>query len=108
MAITLKIKRSSTASSVPSSLQHGELALNLADRKLYVGKSDNSVRAITTLGPRGATGATGSAAAGATGARGSTGATGSVGPTGPPGPTGPANLICMAPGAETYMDVEFE
>lgn len=112
MAITLKIKRSTVASSVPSSLQHGELAINLTDGKLYVGKSDNSVRAITTLGPTGATGAAGAVAAtGATGAGGATGATGAVGP---PGPTGPTNLICMAPGVEAYLassantNVEFE
>ena len=37
MASVIKLKRSSTASSVPanSSLQAGELAINLADKKLY-------------------------------------------------------------------------
>jgi hypothetical protein len=39
MASVIKIKRSSTASSVPSGLQEGELAVNLFDRKLYVGNS---------------------------------------------------------------------
>jgi len=39
MASIIKIKRSSSASSVPGSLQEGELAVNLFDRKLYVGNS---------------------------------------------------------------------
>jgi len=39
MASIIKIKRSTTASSVPNSLAEGELAVNLFDRKLYVGNS---------------------------------------------------------------------
>jgi hypothetical protein len=39
MASIIKIKRSSTQGSVPSGLQVGELAVNLFDRKLYVGNS---------------------------------------------------------------------
>jgi cytoskeletal protein CcmA (bactofilin family) len=35
MASIIKLKRSSTPSSVPSSLEVGELAINLADKKLY-------------------------------------------------------------------------
>ena len=42
---TLLIKRSSTASAIPSagSLSYGELALNIADGKLFFKKSDNSI-----------------------------------------------------------------
>jgi len=39
MASIIKIKRSTSASSVPGSLAEGELAVNLFDRKLYVGNS---------------------------------------------------------------------
>jgi len=43
MASTIKVKRSSTASAVPSSLAGGELAANTADGKLFLGKNDSSV-----------------------------------------------------------------
>ena len=48
MANTLKIKRSSNAGSTPSAsdLEHGEIAVNVADGKLFLKKSDNSVVAI--------------------------------------------------------------
>ena len=46
MASVIKIKRSSTSGSTPSSLQAGELAVNLFDRKLFVGNS-TGVTAIT-------------------------------------------------------------
>ena len=39
MASTIKIKRNSTSGAVPSSLEAGELAVNLFDRKIYVGNS---------------------------------------------------------------------
>jgi len=39
MASIIKLKRSSTQSSVPGSLEEGEIAVNLFDRKLYVGNS---------------------------------------------------------------------
>ena len=39
MASIIKIKRNSTSGSVPGSLQEGELAVNLFDRKIYVGNS---------------------------------------------------------------------
>ena len=39
MSSTIKIKRSSTQSAVPGSLDVGELAVNLFDRKLYVGNT---------------------------------------------------------------------
>ena len=45
MSNTIQIKRSSTAGSVPSagSLAQGELAVNLADRKLYTKNASNAV-----------------------------------------------------------------
>ena len=46
MASVIKIKRSSTGGSAPSSLEAGELAVNLFDRKLFVGNS-TGVTAIT-------------------------------------------------------------
>ena len=48
MANTLKIKRSSNAGSAPSAsdLAHGEIAVNIADGKLFLKKSDNSIVAI--------------------------------------------------------------
>jgi hypothetical protein len=39
MASIIKIKRNSTSGAVPSSLEAGELAVNLFDRKIYVGNS---------------------------------------------------------------------
>ena len=39
MASIIKIKRSDTATEVPGSLEVGEIAVNLFDRKLYVGNS---------------------------------------------------------------------
>ena len=39
MASVIKIKRNATSGAVPSSLQEGELAVNLFDRKIYVGNS---------------------------------------------------------------------
>ena len=47
---TIQIKHSQTASSVPTTLAFGELAVNVTDKKLWVGKSDNSVVEITTSG----------------------------------------------------------
>jgi len=48
MAIVLKPKRSETASSVPttSDLAVGEIAINTADKKLYVKDSSNDIHAI--------------------------------------------------------------
>lgn len=42
MANTLRIKRSSTASAVPTGLQAGELAVNTTDKRLYVGDGTNT------------------------------------------------------------------
>ena len=46
MASIIKIKRSSTQSAVPGSLETGEIAVNLFDRKLYVGNSSG----VTAIG----------------------------------------------------------
>lgn len=46
MASIIKIKRSSTQDAVPGSLETGEIAVNLFDRKLYVGNS-SGVTAIS-------------------------------------------------------------
>lgn len=45
MATVIKLKRSETASSVPQStdLQVGELAINTADKKIYVKDSGNNI-----------------------------------------------------------------
>ena len=43
MANTIKIKSSGAASNVPGSLEHGELAINYADGKLYYKNSSNSI-----------------------------------------------------------------
>jgi hypothetical protein len=43
MANTIKIKNSGTATSVPSSLQYGELAINYADGKMFYKNSSNSI-----------------------------------------------------------------
>lgn len=53
MASTIKVKRSSTASAVPSSLAEGELAANTTDGKLFLGKADTSVVQIGGLDPAG-------------------------------------------------------
>jgi hypothetical protein len=46
MASIIKIKRSDTAGSVPSGLEVGEIAVNVFDRKLYVGNTASGVSAI--------------------------------------------------------------
>ena len=45
MSTVIKLKRSETASSVPqtSDLQVGELAVNTADKKIYVKDSGNNI-----------------------------------------------------------------
>jgi len=48
MANTLKLKRSTTASDAPSAsdLEHGELAMNVADGKLFIKKGNNAIVTI--------------------------------------------------------------
>ena len=50
MAIVLKPKKSETASSVPttSDLAVGEICMNIADRKIYTRKSDNSIVVVSS------------------------------------------------------------
>jgi hypothetical protein len=50
MATTIQIKRSSTASAVPlaGDLEVGELAVNLADKRLFTKKSDGTVVELST------------------------------------------------------------
>ena len=43
MANVIKIKNSGTASAVPSALEHGEIAINYADNKLFYKNSDNAI-----------------------------------------------------------------
>jgi hypothetical protein len=46
MANTVKVKRSGTASATPSSLEHGELALNYADKKLFFKDGSNTIQSF--------------------------------------------------------------
>lgn len=46
MSNTIKLKRSSTASAVPSTLEAGELAFNTADFKLYAKDSNGNIRRV--------------------------------------------------------------
>ncbi len=50
MALKIKPKRSSTASQAPttSNLEAGEIAVNLADKKLYVRDTSNNILELTT------------------------------------------------------------
>lgn len=43
MSNTIKIKNSGTAANVPTSLEHGELAINYSDGKLYYKNSSNTI-----------------------------------------------------------------
>jgi hypothetical protein len=43
MSNTIKIKNSGTPSSVPISLEYGEIAINYADKKLFYKDSNNSI-----------------------------------------------------------------
>jgi len=43
MANVVKIKNSGTSSSAPSSLEHGELAINYADAKIFYKDSSNNI-----------------------------------------------------------------
>lgn len=50
MANTIKIKNSGTAASAPSALEHGELAINYADGKIYYKNSSNSIVEFSSSG----------------------------------------------------------
>jgi hypothetical protein len=49
MANVIKIKSSGSANSVPSALQHGELALNYADGRLFYKNASNTIVNIGTV-----------------------------------------------------------
>jgi len=43
----IQLKRSGTASATPSSLEHGELALNYADSKVFFKNASNTISSFT-------------------------------------------------------------
>lgn len=43
---TIKIKRSETAAASPASLEYGELGINIADKKIYIGNSSGATTLI--------------------------------------------------------------
>ena len=50
MASIIKLKRSLTPSSIPSTLQEGELAVNLSDRKLFIGGENGGANVVSVSG----------------------------------------------------------
>ena len=50
MAQTIKIKNSGTSSNTPSSLEHGELAINYADGKIFYKNSSGSIVEFSASG----------------------------------------------------------
>ena len=49
MAQTIKLKNSGTSSNTPSSLEHGELAINYADGKIFYKNSSNNIVEFANL-----------------------------------------------------------
>ena len=47
MASVIKLKRSSTGSAVPSSLETGELAINLIDKKLFTARANGQIVSVS-------------------------------------------------------------
>lgn len=47
MASVIKLKRSSTGSAVPSSLEAGELAINLIDKKLFTARANGQIVSVS-------------------------------------------------------------
>ena len=90
MTNTILVKRTTVAGRVPntSQLALGELAMNVADGKLFLKRISGSETVIELgqTGPQGPAGPTG--VQGLTGAKGNTGAPGATGPQGNIGPTG--------------------
>jgi hypothetical protein len=43
---TIKLKRSETAAAAPASLQYGEVAINVTDKKIYIGNSSGATTLI--------------------------------------------------------------
>lgn len=50
MANTIKLKRSGTSSQVPSSLEHGEIAINYADGKIFYKNNSNQIVELSSSG----------------------------------------------------------
>lgn len=48
MANTIKIKNSGTASAQPSSLEHGEIAINYTDGKIFYKNNSNTIVSFAT------------------------------------------------------------
>jgi len=48
MANTIKIKNSSTANSAPSVLEHGEIAINYTDGKIFYKNNSNTIVSFAT------------------------------------------------------------
>lgn len=46
----IKVKNSTTSSAVPGSLSNGEMAVNIADQKLYVGQGSTVTKVVDSLG----------------------------------------------------------
>lgn len=95
MTVTIAMKRSNTPGSVPttSTVAAGELAVNVADLRLYTQDATTSPALVRRIvGPPGPTGPTGPAGTP------STGPTGAPGATGPTGPTGDFGQPCPSPG----------
>lgn len=63
MANVIKIKNSGTASSSPTSLEYGELAINYADGKLFYKNSSNTIVPFTLSSSSGALNIDGGSAA---------------------------------------------
>lgn len=92
MTVTLQIRRNTIAGTAPTAGQigQGELAVNVADGRLYTKNAANAIVELTTLGTPGGPGPVGpTGPTGATGSVGATGAPGIPGIPGPPGPVGP-------------------
>ena len=58
MSTTLKIKRSITSGNTPSNLSLGELAVNIPDKKIWIGDSEQQPVLISEYGIGGSAGET--------------------------------------------------
>jgi hypothetical protein len=63
MANVIKLKRSGTVSSSPTSLEHGELAINYADGKIFYKDNNNVINNFSLLDSSGAINIDGGSAA---------------------------------------------
>ena len=89
MANIIKLKRSGVGSTVPTTLEVGELALNYADGRIYYKDSDGTIQYFQQTGPKGQKGEIGAGDKGQKGEAGPAGADSTVaGPAGTKGATG--------------------